>query len=407
MLLHTKSIGMNELTPLSRLISGSGTAVSYQTALADPTVQACVRIIAQTVGSIPLKLYKQQKVAGGTGKEWIEDTTSLMAHTITRKPNPRQTMNEMIEQMTAQLALYSESFGVIKHDASGRIISITPTNSPKQVSVIEAGDALIYQIATNDGKSIKPAMNQVLHLKDTAINTVEAIDKILNAKSSLGLSAAATANAESFYRQGVRAGGFISVEGKLSDEGFNKLYRQVNDAYAGNDSAHTIGLLEGGSKFIRNDFSMKEAEVLRAREGSIREIAALFGVPLELLGIPTGASRDVNRFFYNSCLQSIITKFENRLTAALPRGYAVKFDLNEYLRGDIKEAASVARELFVTGVIGMNEARVRVGMQPIHKDDIFAVETNNLTFGTIDDFCKPPKPEEVNSNEESGLPIQD
>ncbi|MGL4843824.1 MAG: phage portal protein [Aeromonas veronii] len=397
MALNKKSMGLNDL-PIHSIISGSGHPINYQTAMNDPTVAACIRIIAQTLSTIPLKLYRQQRIVG-SGKEWIEDNTSLMAHTLTMKPNPRQTMNELIEQMTAQLVLFSESFARVQYDANGRVLSITPFNSPKQVQVIEAGDALIYKAVTNDNKSICPTMPEILHLKDTSLNTFAAIDKVINAKSSLGLSAAATENAESYYKQGPRVGGFVQVEGKLSDDAFNRLNRQFNEAYSGSGSSHKIGILEGNSKFQGNEYTMKNAQVLEAREASIREIAAIFGVPLELLGIATGIGRDTNRFFYNSCLQALIKKFENRITALLPRGYAVKFDTSDFLRGDIKEAATVAKELFTTGVIGLNEARVRVGHQPIHKEDIFAVDTNNLTFGTINDFCKP-KPEEVKTNED-------
>ncbi len=398
MLLHKKAVGINDLASLNQIISGSGHPISYQTAMNDPTVAACVRIIAQTLSTLPLKLFKQQRVVGN-GKEWIEDNTSLMAHTMTQKPNARQTTNELIEQMTAQLVLFSESFAHVKHDANGRVLSITPFNTPKQVQVIEAGDALIYKAVTNDNKSISPSMSEVLHLRDTSLNTFAAIDKIINAKSSLGLSAAATDNAESYYRQGPRVGGFVQVDGKLSDDAFGRLHKQFNEAYSGNGSSHKIGILEGNAKFQGNEYTLKNAQVLEAREASIREIAAIFGVPLELLGIATGIGRDTNRFFYNSCLQALIMKFESRLTALLPRGYAIKFDTAEFLRGEVKEAATVAKELFTTGVIGLNEARVRVGHQPIHKEDIFAVDTNNLTFGTINDFCKP-KPEEVTPNED-------
>ncbi|MGL4765220.1 MAG: phage portal protein [Aeromonas sp.] len=398
MALNKKSIGLNNLSALTQVISGSGHPINYQTAMNDPTVAACVRIIAQTLSTLPIKLLKQQRVSG-CGKEWVEDKSSLMAHTLTMKPNPRQTMNELIEQMTAQLVLFSEAFALVKHDSNGRVLSITPFNSPKQVQVIEAGDGLVYKAVTNDNHSISPQMNEVLHLRDTSLNTFAAVDKIINAKASLGLAAAATSNAESYYKQGPRVGGFVQVDGKLSDEAFNRLHKQFNEAYTGSGSSHKIGILEGNAKFQGNEYTLKNAQVLEAREASIREIAAIFGVPLELLGIATGIGRDTNRFFYNSCLQALIKKFENRLTALLPRGYAVQFDTNEFLRGEVKEAATVAKELFTTGVIGLNEARIRVGHQPIHKEEIFAVDTNNLTFGTINDFCKP-KPEEVKPNED-------
>lgn len=390
MQLNTKSVeafdGLGN-SALRNFMSGSGMPVTYDTALLDPNVKACIRVIAQTISTLPLKLYK--KTNSNVGKAWQLDESSLMSHVLSQRPNIRQTSVEFVEQMISQLMLFSEYFAQVKKSPAGKIISITPFNSPRQVSVREFGETLIYDCITNEGKSISLRVDEILHIRDLSIKTYEALDKINLAKSSIGLSLSATNNAEQYYKKGSRAGGFIQVDGKLTDESFTRLQRQFNENYAGEENAHKIGILENGSKYVQNPYSLKDAQVLESRNASIREIAAIFGVPVTLLGISDPNLKDVesiNQFFYKSCLQSIINKIEARFNLILPRDYALKFDVSEYLRGDVKTTAEVTERLFTRGLISRNEARQRMGMQADTRDEIYVVSSNNLFFGGVDDF---------------------
>ncbi|EKD9324318.1 phage portal protein [Vibrio vulnificus] len=393
MQLNTKSVeafdGLGN-TALRNFISGSGISVTHDIALLDPTVKSCIRVIAQTISTLPLKLYKKQ--LGNVGKQWQLDDSSLMAHILTTRPNVRQTSVEFVEQMITHLMLFSEYFAIVRKAPSGKITGVIPFNSPKQVSVREHGDGLLYDCVTNDGKSMTLNHDEILHIRDLSIKTYEALDKIQLAKSSIGLSISATRNAEQYYKRGSRAGGFIQVDGKLTDDSFSRLQRQFNDQFAGEENAHKIGILENGSKYVQNPYSLKDAQVLESREASIREIASVFGVPLALLGITDPNLKDpeaINAFFYKSCLQSIINKIEARFRLMLPRDYALKFDTTEYLKGDVKANAEIAEKLFTRGLIGRNEARIRVGHQADMANDVFVVASNNLIFGGLEDFSNP------------------
>lgn len=374
---------------MQSFVSGSGEAVTYEAALQDSTTKSCIRIIANTISTLPLKLYKQQQ--GTIGKEWTEDIVTVMSKVLTVQPNPRQTSTEFIEQMVAQLCLYSEFYAQVVKTPAGRVARITPFNSPKQVSVMEHGEGLIYNCVTNEGKSVTLSENEIFTVRDLSLNTYKALDKISLAKSTIGLSMAATRNAEDYYRMGSRSGGFIKTDKALTDEAYTRLKAQVNEAYSGKENAHKIGLLEDGLTYVENSYSLKDAQVLESRESSIREIAALFGVPVALLGIPDVSLKSVeaiNSFFYKSCLQAILTKIEARFRLLLPTGFALVFDTSEYLRGDAQTNAEISELLFSRGLISRNESRKRIGMQADTAEEIYVVESNNLVFGKISDFTK-------------------
>lgn len=405
MFIQTKSEVFGGLDMLGNLNMGAGMPVNYDSALSDATVKACIRIIAQTISTLPLKLYKRQPNPI-TKKEWVVDDTSLMSHVLTVRPNVRQTATEFVEQMISQLMLFSEYYAIIKRSPNGKVIGLVPFNSPQQVSITELGDNLIFNCITNDGRSAQFKNDEIFHIRDLSINTYRALDKITNAKSTIGLSLAATQNAENYYKRGPRSGAFIQADGKLTDDAFARLSKQFNDAYAGNEAAHKIAILENGMKYVANEYTLKDAQVLESRSASIREIASIFGVPLALLGISDPNMKDIetiNQFFYRSCLQSIIAKIEDRFKLMLPRDYSLKFDLSEYLKGDIKTTAEVTERLLTRGMISVNEARVRMGLQPIHDKELFVIDSNNLTFGEWKDLEKIQ--EAAASNSASGTAL--
>ncbi|EJG0782040.1 phage portal protein [Vibrio parahaemolyticus] len=404
MQLNTKSVeafdGLGN-SALRNFVSGTGISVSHDTALSDPNVKACIRVIAQTISTLPLKLYK--KTNSNDGKAWQLDESSLMSHVLSRRPNIRQTSVEFVEQMISQLMLFSEYFAQVKKSPAGKIISIIPFNSPRQVSVREFGETLIYDCITNEGKSISLRVDEILHIRDLSIKTHEALDKIHLAKSSIGLSIAATNSAEQYYKKGARNGAMIEIPGRLSEDGYQKMLRQVNDFFTGKDYAHGIGILHDGAKYVQTQHSLRDSQVLESRNYAIREIAAIFGVPVTLLGISDPNLKDVesiNQFFYKSCLQSIINKIEARFNLILPRDYVLKFDVSEYLRGDVKTTAEVTERLFTRGLISRNEARQRMGMQADTRDEIYVVSSNNLFFGGVDDFLNSDI-QQLNENKSS------
>lgn len=387
MILKTKSEAINAFGGFgaSNFFTSAGMAVNYDSALQDTTIAACVRIIAQTIATLPLKLYKK------TGQYWEEDTVSNLAHVLTVRPNVRQTSTEFVEQMVAQLALYSRFYAIPKRDSKNRVISLMPLNSPLQVSESELGDNIIYRVTTNDGRSIQMKNDEIFVVRDLSLNTYRALDKIHNARTAIGLSLAATKNAEQYYIQGPRAGGFIQVQKSLSEAAYTRMRNQFNSTMAGNENAHRLAILEEGAQFKENSYSLANAKVLESREAAIREIASVFGVPLPLLGVSDPNLKDadtVARFFYTSCLQSIISRIEDRFRLLIPSGYVLKFDTSEYLRGDPKQNVESTNALLTRGVISVNEARRRVGYQRITDKELFALDTNNLTFGAWDDLEK-------------------
>ena len=90
----------------------------------------------------------------------------------------------------------------------------------------------------------------------------------------------------------------------LSDEQFERLKRELEDAYQGASNAGRPLLLEGGLDWKAMSLSPKDMDFMEAKHAAAREIALAFGVPPMLLGIPgdnTYANyQEANRVFWRA-----------------------------------------------------------------------------------------------------------
>ncbi|MFA5075773.1 MAG: phage portal protein, partial [Candidatus Babeliales bacterium] len=125
---------------IERTYSSSGENVTADTALTVAAVYACVRVLAETVASLPLFIY-QTRTDGGKDPVRQHPLWDLLHN----KPNQDQTAYEFFEQGMAHLNLRGNAFSQKIREASGRIVELIPQD-PSMVKVERGEDGrLIYK----------------------------------------------------------------------------------------------------------------------------------------------------------------------------------------------------------------------------------------------------------------------
>jgi len=105
---------------LGGLDTAAGVEINATTALAIPAVYVCVRVLAESVGQLPLILYRRS----GRGKERAVDHPLYpILHDL---PNPEVTSAELREWMVASLALRGNAVMQIERNQMGRVLGIWP-----------------------------------------------------------------------------------------------------------------------------------------------------------------------------------------------------------------------------------------------------------------------------------------
>ena len=120
------------------LPTATGQTVTMDGSLALPAVFVCVRVLAESIGSMPLHIYR--RAANGDR----EQATDHPLHRLFRfSPNSYQTSLEAREFLTACVAMRGNAFAFIeRHD--GVVAGVWPLH-PARVQVIVDGTVIQYR----------------------------------------------------------------------------------------------------------------------------------------------------------------------------------------------------------------------------------------------------------------------
>ena len=184
-----------------------------------------------------------------------------------------------------------------------------------------------------------------------------------------------------------RLGGEITHPGKPGPEARAKLREEFQELHGGPGNAGKVLLLWEGMTYKETaGVSPADAQWMETKKMSVSEIAAIYGVPLNLLGqadkTATYASAEqFNQFFIDYTLQPLAVRLEQTLTKGLQleEGVSVRFNLDALLRGDSRTRAEYLSKLVANGLMTRNEARAKENLAPLDGGDELTVQSN-MTF---------------------------
>lgn len=118
----------------------SGERVDEKSSLHIATVYACVRLLAETVASLPLHLYKYK---GDGGKERATDHP--LYKILYRLPNPEMSSFSFRECMMTHLLLWGNAYAQIVRDGKNEILWLYPL-LPQNVEIDRDDQGNLYYI---------------------------------------------------------------------------------------------------------------------------------------------------------------------------------------------------------------------------------------------------------------------
>ena len=115
----------------------AGVTVSERTAMKASAVYGCVTLIAKTIGSLPLKVYRRKP--NGDSVEVPDTTPYYLLHD---EPNPAMTSCVWREFLTANILLGGNAYAMIGRDQGNRVIDLFPIPHnlvrPERVKLVAA-----------------------------------------------------------------------------------------------------------------------------------------------------------------------------------------------------------------------------------------------------------------------------
>lgn len=369
----------NPATPLSAIAkwlgAGSSTVageqIDEQIAMTITTVQTCVKVLAESVASLPCNLYEKTS----KGKQVAEDRD--LHYLLSVEPNNEMSAFTFWETMVGCSALTGNSYAEIKWTKFNQVGELYPLH-PLVTEPIRKNGKLVYRTRQGmpNGQWREINSEDILHFKLFSLDGLKGLSPIALARQSLGLTRAAEKFGAKFFGNGSKPGGILSNKNEdMDDEQLNDA-RQAWEAAQGGSNQGRTAVLSGEWTYTKIGLSPEESQFLLTRSFQRAEIAAMFRVPAHMAGdtskISNSSYEQMTLSFVNDTLRPILVRIEQELRRKLLHQvgrkanlYTIEFDVSERLRADHEttmKGIALGRQW---GIMGADEGRIALGMNPI------------------------------------------
>lgn len=323
--------------------NAAGRVVSERSAMRNASFNRAVRLVAGTIGMLPLNLI--EKLPDGTKQK----AEGHAVHKLLRvRTNQWQTPAQFKSYMQGRALLTGDAFAFKVPGVRG-VQALIPMD-PARVTVDLSDDYdLIYTWQRKDGGKKVYRRDEVLHLRAPWSRDGITGEGLLSmAADTLALAESADTAASRLMRNGSYVGGALTHPKNLTTEAQQSLRAQFEDRHSGPDNAGRWLVLEEGMEAKPFGMSGRDAQGLEQRKYQAEEISRFTDVPRPLLMFDEtswgSGIEQLGLFFVTYCLLPWFVQWEEAIAASLLTDaerdrYTVKFNEAALLRGSLKDQA--------------------------------------------------------------------
>ena len=367
-------------------MSGSGKPVNAQSAIQLSTVYACVRVISETVASLPLGVYE----ATDDGSQKATDHSLYFL--LHDEPNSEMTSFVLREVMLAHLLLYGNSYCQILRSGRNQITELYPLLPDHMEVDRDKNGTLTYTYSTSTGQRVIMAPEEVLHIPGLGFDGVMGYSPIALERNAIGLGIASEEYGSKFFSNGARPSGILTHPNTVKNPA--ALRESWNSIYGGSGNANRVAILEEGMRFAPIAIPNNEAQFLETRKFQVDEICRIFRVPPHLVGdLEHATFSNIEHQSIDFAVHTIrpwLVRIEQSMNRALfsdeEKGrFYVQFNIDGLMRGDYKsrmEGYAIARQ---NGWMSANDIRALENQNPIPSEeggDAYLVNGNMISILT-------------------------
>lgn len=368
--------------------TAAGVCVTPDSALRVASVFACVRLLGNTIGSLPMFVYERME----RGKR--KATEHPLYGLLRDRPNDWQTPFEFRQMMQSHLCLRGNAYARILPGVRGAVDQLIPLH-PDRVDVFRLDNGRLgYTLGRPDSPARERlTQDEVFHLRGFSLDGIRGLSPISLLRETVGSSMAAQSYGGTLFRNNARPAGALKTPNKLSREAKENLRATWYAAHGGPANAGRVAVLEEGLDWADIGMSNEDAQWIDFLKLGASDVAMIFGVPPHLIGMVEkttswGAGIEEQGIgFVVYTLDSWLTLWEqacDRDLLADPETYYCKFLLNKLLRGDVGRryaAYAVGRQW---GWLSVNDVRELEDMNPVEGGDEYMVPLNMEPAGSQD-----------------------
>ena len=348
--------------------SAAGELINDVTALQITTVFSCIRILAESVASLPVKLFTL------TDKGRIQELNNPLHYLLSVSPNEDMSSFTLFETLTCHLALTGNAYLQIQRSPDGSPLALWPLSPRLTVPVRLPNGTLAYKTSDGmtGGQTRILAAKDVIHVPLTSWDGLVGMSPIMQAKQSLGLAAAAEKFGARLFANSAVPQLAITTSHTVKPEDRAKMRKDWEALQVGSNQ-HRVAILDQDLKIEKLSITPEEGQFLETRHYTRADIAALFRVPAHMVGelqkLSNSNTENMNLSFVVDTLRPYLSRIEAEITRKLLTGDAgrqtnltVQFDVTERLRGDTAAQTAGAAVGRQWGWLSGNDVRRSMGL---------------------------------------------
>lgn len=358
--------------------SNAGETVTVEKALQLDATWACIKLLAETVGTLPCMVYEQDGTTVASNAPIFE-----LLHD---QPNADDTAVEFWEGVVLSLMLHGNAYAE-KRMNGNRLVALLPID-PSCVQVDrDDRNARVYTV-TEDGLQRRLSEGAIFHVRGLKMPGCDVgMSPIAYARHTLGSAMAAEKLSGKMFANGFQVSGVLTADQILKPDQRKQL-GEIMQQYAGSDRAGKIMILESGLKYQQLSLNPEDAQMLQTRRFGVEQICRWFGVPPIMIGHAAEGQT-----MWGSGVEQLILQFSKtglrpllkRIEAAVRRdlipsaeraALKVEFNMEGLLRGDSAARAAFYAVMAQNGIYDRNEIRALENRPPRAGADALTAQTN-------------------------------
>ena len=330
--------------------------VTREQAMTVPAIARSRNILAGSIGTIPMESYN--KITGA----------AIVNRTLIVQPDPALPRVNTITWLVDDLIFYGRGYL--------QVLDVSPQDGrpfrarridPRRVNAtIDSSGTLItgYQV---DSKNV-PSSGL------SSLIVFNAIDEGVLARGGMTISSAIALEQAAYNMASEPVPQMV-----LLNEGMNLPSDQVSavmDTFRRARRERSTAYVEGPIKLEVVGMDSAQMQLVEARQHLSSEVARLMGIPAWYLNAENASATYSNvaserRSLVDFGLRNYLTVIEDRLSMddVTPSNQIVRFDLDDFLRGNAAERVEMSIKLYDSGIITRDEAREFIDISPAGVED--------------------------------------
>jgi HK97 family phage portal protein len=360
---------------VSTLTTWSGSSISQQNSLQIGAVYACVRLLSDTISSLPADTYIRRdgnRVPFRPRPEWVMEPDG-----------PGSSRIDYLQQVVVSMLLSHGAVIQVLRTERGEVAALVPLD-PTRVEPRRNPATRRPEFVVDGGTAVLPAEDVLYITEMRRPGSLKGVSRIDEVKQTLGLAKALDEFASRYFSNGASTSGIIEFPGNLTQEQAKDVVTAFEAAHKGVSRSHRPGVLSGGAKFSKVGSDAEQAQMLESRQFAVEEIARIFRVPPSMIGLNTPGAMSYASVEHNAIqfvrysLLPLVSKIEEAHSRLLPVESFLRLNVDGLMRGDSATQAQIFSTGLQAGYYSVNDIRRLLDLSPMDGGDIVRVPLANI-----------------------------